>query len=160
MSADAGALSAGRRLLLVAAPAAATVAADQLSKWWALESLDDRTIHVVWTLRLNLTFNAGSAFSLVSGRFIPIVALAVVVALAWTGRTIGRVRGAIGLGVLLGGALGNLTDRAFRSGDGFLGGRVIDFIDLQWWPVFNVADIAVVVGAGLLLLDSWLAEHR
>ena len=46
----------------------------------------------------------------------------------------------------LGGALGNLADRVFRAGDdGFLGGRVVDFIDLQWWPVFNVADIAVVL---------------
>ena len=41
----------------------------------------------------------------------------------------------------LGGALGNLIDRAFREGDGFLGGAVVDFIDLQWWPVFNVADV-------------------
>jgi signal peptidase II len=59
---------------------------------------------------------------------------------------------AVALGLVVGGALGNLTDRAFRAGDGFLGGGVIDFVDLQWWPVFNVADSGVVVGAVLLFL--------
>jgi signal peptidase II len=58
------------------------------------------------------------------------------------------------LGLVLGGALGNLADRVFRDGSGFLGGAVIDFIDLQWWPVFNVADIAVTVGGVLLVLTS------
>ncbi len=58
------------------------------------------------------------------------------------------------MGIILGGALGNLTDRAFRSGDGFLGGRVVDMVDLQWWPVFNLADSALWVGVGVLLLAS------
>ena len=53
---------------------------------------------------------------------------------------------ALGLGIILGGALGNLADRAFRAGDGFLGGRVVDMVDLQWWPVFNLADVALWVG--------------
>ena len=61
---------------------------------------------------------------------------------------------ALGLGIILGGALGNLTDRAFRAGDGFLGGRVVDMVDLQWWPVFNLADAALWVGVGVLLLAS------
>ena len=51
--------------------------------------------------------------------------------------------------------MGNLIDRAFRAGDGFLGGAVVDFIDLQWWPVFNVADAAIVVGALLLFGTQW-----
>jgi signal peptidase II len=58
---------------------------------------------------------------------------------------------------VLGGAAGNLTDRAFREGDGVMGGAVVDFIDLQWYPVFNVADVAVVGGALLLLLATALA---
>jgi signal peptidase II len=62
---------------------------------------------------------------------------------------------ALGLGIILGGALGNLADRAFRSGDGFLGGRVVDMVDLQWWPVFNLADVALWVGIGVLLLTSF-----
>ena len=59
--------------------------------------------------------------------------------------------GAVALGLVLGGAAGNLLDRLFREGSGFLGGGVVDFIDLQWWPIFNVADAAVTIG-GLLLV--------
>ena len=58
-------------------------------------------------------------------------------------------------GLISGGALGNLLDRAFRGDDGFLHGAVIDFIDLQWWPVFNVADACIVVGAILLVIASF-----
>jgi signal peptidase II len=58
---------------------------------------------------------------------------------------------AVGLGLVLGGATGNLIDRAFRDGSGgFLGGHVVDFVDLQWWPVWNIADAAIVCG-GILL---------
>ena len=53
---------------------------------------------------------------------------------------------AVGIGLVIGGAIGNVLDRLFRAGDGFLGGAVVDFIDLQWWPVFNVADMAITVG--------------
>jgi signal peptidase II len=60
----------------------------------------------------------------------------------------------LGVGLVLGGALGNLTDRVFREGTGLLGGAVVDFVDLQWWPVFNVADAAVCVGALLLVLTA------
>jgi signal peptidase II len=55
---------------------------------------------------------------------------------------------------VLGGALGNVVDRALRDGDGFLGGRVVDFVDLGFWPVFNLADAALWVGIGLLVLAS------
>jgi signal peptidase II len=58
--------------------------------------------------------------------------------------------------MILGGALGNLADRAFREGDRVLGGAVVDFIDFQWFPVFNVADIGVVGGAMLLVLATAL----
>ena len=57
------------------------------------------------------------------------------------------------MGLILGGALGNLLDRVFRDGHGFLGGAVVDFIDLQWWPVFNVADMAITLGAVALALN-------
>ena len=56
------------------------------------------------------------------------------------------------LGLVLGGAVGNLIDRFFRPGDGFLAGHVIDFIDFQWYPVFNIADIGVVCGGILVVL--------
>ena len=133
---------------------------DQLTKTWALRSLDDGPIDLVGSLRLKLTFNDGAAFSLGSGRtgWITALALVVVALLVRMGWRAEHRLFALGLGVILGGALGNLTDRLLRAGDGLLGGRVVDFIDPQWWPVFNVADIALWVGIGLLLLSSWREE--
>jgi signal peptidase II len=58
-----------------------------------------------------------------------------------------------------GGAAGNVVDRLFR-GDGWLHGAVVDFIDLQWWPVFNIADAAITVGAVLLLVSTFISEFR
>jgi signal peptidase II len=139
------------------AAAAVVVALDQVSKHWALAALDDGPIDLVGSLRLNLTFNDGAAFSLGSGRssWIALIALVVVAVILKLGWTADRRLWAAGLGVILGGALGNLTDRLLRAGDGLLGGHVVDFVDLQWWPVFNVADVALWVGIGLLLLSSW-----
>jgi signal peptidase II len=136
---------------------AAILAADQLTKWWALETLDTRTIDVVWTLRFNLTINYGSAFSVAEGRgaVISLLALVIVAVLLRSGRYATRPGMAVAIGLVFGGAVGNLVDRAFREGDGFLGGGVVDFIDLQWWPVFNVADAAIVVGALLLFGTQW-----
>jgi signal peptidase II len=130
------------------------VVLDQLTKWWALERLSrGRTIDLFWTLRFNLVRNAGAAFSTGRGLgpVLGVLAVVVVVVLVRMGRMAATLPTALGLGLVLGGALGNLTDRAFRSGSGgFLGGHVVDFVDLQWWPVFNLADSAIVVG-GLLL---------
>ena len=137
--------------------AALVVALDQLTKHWALQALADEPIDLVGSLRLNLTFNDSAAFSLGGGKttWIAVVGLVVVAVIIRMGLRAERRRGRSASGVVLGGALGNLADRAFRSGDGLLGGRVVDFIDLQWWPVFNVADSALWVGIGLLLLASW-----
>jgi signal peptidase II len=131
-------------------------ALDQLTKHWALQALDDGPIDLVGSLRLNLVFNDRAAFSLGFGSTtaIALVGCALVVGLVWMGYRTEQRAWALGLGIVLGGALGNLTDRAFRAGDGFLGGRVVDMVDLQWWPVFNLADVALWVGIGLLLLTS------
>ena len=109
----------------------------------------------MWTLRLSLTYNTGTAFSLGLGLgpFIGVAAVLIVVALARLGRTVVSPLGVVALGLVMGGAVGNLADRVFRARDGFLDGAVIDFIDLQWWPVFNVADMAIVIG-GVLLATS------
>ena len=142
---------------LLAGAAAAVVAVDQLTKWWAVETLDDRTIDLVWTLRLNLTLNEGAAFGLGGsglGPVIGVLAVVVVVALVRAGRLEANRTVHVSLGLVAGGALGNLVDRAFRAGDGFMGGAVVDFIDLQWWPIFNVADMALVCGVILLFLRA------
>lgn len=129
---------------------------DQLSKRWALAALDDGAIEIIGSLRLKLTFNDGAAFSIGGGRtmLISLVGLAVAAVLIRLGLRADRRLWAVGLGAILGGALGNLVDRAFRAGDGFLGGRVVDFIDLQWWPVFNVADVSLWIGIGLLAIAT------
>jgi signal peptidase II len=148
-----------RRYGLTATVAVVVVVLDQLTKWWALENLSRQTIDLVWTLRLRLAFNTGAAFSigenLSFARFIPFAALLVVGIVLWQGRTIGSKLGAVALGLILGGAVGNLIDRAFRAGSGgFLSGAVVDFIDLQWFPIFNIADSGVVVGGFLLVFVS------
>lgn len=141
--------------VLLAVVAVGWFAFDQLTKWWAVSSLDERSVDIVWTLRFQLAVNHGASFSLGTGlgAWIGVLAIVVVVVLVWQGRSVRTWLGAVALGLIVGGALGNVADRAFREGDGFFGGGVIDFIDLQWWPVFNVADIGVVCGAILLVLS-------
>jgi signal peptidase II len=152
---------AGRSFTLVSVGVAAVVVlADQLSKTWAVRHLTGgRTVDVVGSLRFNLTFNSGMAFS--QGRgigpFIGVVALVVIVVLLVSLRRTGSMLSAVGIGLVIGGAIGNVSDRLFRAGEGFLGGAVVDFIDLQWWPVFNVADMAVTTGGVILVLGSLVA---
>ncbi|MSX96337.1 MAG: signal peptidase II, partial [Actinobacteria bacterium] len=81
-------------------------------------------------------------------------ALVLVGVLVWKGGSVRSRLGAVALGMIVGGALGNVLDRAFRGDAGFFHGGVIDFIDFQWWPVFNVADIGVVCGAALLVIST------
>lgn len=146
-----------RHNLILLGVAAFVVAVDQLTKWWALVSLDDREIDLVWTLRLNLVHNTGAAFGLGQGleSLIAVLALLFVIVVAWAswgGRRLSLPP--VLLGMILGGAIGNLADRALRTGDGFLGGAVVDFVDLQWWPVFNAADSAIVVAGVILVLTA------
>lgn len=116
---------------------------------------------MVWTLRLRLVHNTGIAFS--AGRGLgPVLALAaiVIVGLLWSWRQrLGSRWGALGLGGIIGGALGNLMDRIFR-GPGWGRGAVVDFIDLQWWPIFNVADAAITVGLITVLANLFMSEQR
>ena len=146
-----------RHNLVFLGVAALVVAVDQLTKWWALEALDSRDIDLVWTLRFHLVHNSGAAFGLGQdlNTMIAVGALLFVVAVVWAswgGRRLSLPP--VLLGMMLGGAVGNLADRVMRAGDGFLGGAVVDFIDLQWWPVFNVADSAIVVAGVVLVLTA------
>ena len=64
----------------------------------------------------------------------------------------------ITVGLIIGGAIGNIIDRLVRD-PGWLRGGVVDFIDFQWFPIFNVADMAITIGGGLLIVSSWLASR-
>ena len=133
--------------------------ADQVTKSWALSALDDGPRHIVWTLRLNLSFNSGAAFGLGKGLapLLVVIGVVMVVALVGAGRSAGTsVTAVVALGLVLGGAVGNLADRLLRDH----GGSVVDFIDLQWWPVFNVADAAITSGAVLLVLATSLSDRH
>ncbi len=144
------------------AVAAVVLLVDQLTKWWAVEELTDGDIDVVWTLRFRLTFNSGMAFSQGRGLgpVIGVAALVVVVVLVLSVRKGTSVLGAIAVGLVIGGAAGNVADRLFRSDDGLLQGKVVDFIDFQWWPVFNIADMGVVVGGILLVVVAWRSSKE
>jgi len=129
---------------------------DQLTKTWAVNALDDgRIVHVVSTLRMNLTYNSGMAFSQGQGigPVIGVLALLVVAVLTLSLRKSSDWRRLLATGLIIGGAVGNILDRVFR-GTGKFHGSVVDFIDLQWWPIFNVADMGVMVGAALLIFSA------
>ncbi len=135
---------------------AVIIASDQLTKHWALNRLsDNRVIDLVGSLRFKLAFNKGMAFSQATGAGPVIGALGfvvVVVIVVWLRRS-ARGGAALAAGLIVGGAIGNLADRLLR-GDAWLRGAVVDFIDLQWWPVFNVADAAISIGAVLMVVAS------
>jgi len=144
--------SAGpRRVLVAGAVMAAVVAIDQLTKWWAVTRLASGPIHVIGTLDLELSRNTGVSFSLFQGKSFVLIPIAVVLVaglatMAWHAPSAGR---AALLGLILGGAVGNLCDRLFRDDHG----AVVDFIALHFWPTFNVADASIVVGCLLLLVS-------
>ncbi|MBX3286413.1 MAG: signal peptidase II [Actinobacteria bacterium] len=152
-----------RQLRLVAAVGVVVVILDQLTKTWALRALADGPIESIGSLQFQLLYNTGAAFSMGSGKglgpWVSLLAIVVVVGLS-LGYTSRFRLGAVAAGLIAGGAIGNLIDRAFRGDAGFLHGAVVDFIDLQWWPVFNVADASIVVGAGLLVLASLRSPSR
>lgn len=138
-------------MVVGAAVVAVVVLVDQLTKWWALTRLASGPIHLIGTLDLALSRNTGASFSLFQGKAFLLVPVAVVLVavlgvMVWRAPTTGR---AAILGLIIGGALGNLCDRLFRSDHG----AVVDFIALHFWPTFNVADACIVVGCLLLLVS-------
>lgn len=142
---------------------------DQLTKAWAIGALEyGEPRHLIGLLQFKLAFNTGMAFSkgASSGPIIGLVALAIAAAMVlFARRSTSRVQ-LVAMGAIIGGALGNVIDRLVRVGElgsplhgGFMSGAVVDFIDIQFWPIFNIADAAVVVG-GLVLAVSmvWVQE--
>lgn len=169
-------LGAAARWGMVGGALVAVLAIDQATKRWALERLAPAVvggpreiIEVLGPLQFNLAFNTGASFSLGSdsGALIGVVALAIVVVLALVARKVDSKVQLVLIGIVMGGALGNIVDRLTRIGavdpftgevaTGFMSGAVVDFIDVQFWPIWNVADMAVVVGGILLAVLSAFA---
>jgi signal peptidase II len=158
------AIPAPRRNWLTAAVAGTSicvVVADQASKAWAVRRLTGREPMSVidGLLQFHLTRNAGAAFSLATGStwLFTLVACTVTVVIIRSTRRLGSRWWAVALGLLLGGAIGNLLDRLFRA-PGFGRGYVVDFIEyLKFpaidFPIFNVADSCIVTAAFLI---GWL----
>jgi signal peptidase II len=141
------------------------IAADQATKLWVLAALQPReVIPVVPAFNLTLVFNEGAAFSFLAGAggwqrwfFVGVAVAVSTVLIVWLWRLKPEERlTAAGLSLVAGGALGNLIDRLAY-------GRVVDFLDFYWrawhWPAFNVADSAITVGVGLLLLEAFLPKR-
>lgn len=144
-----------RLFVLMGVTAVIAYAADQATKVWAQNALTTgEPVNVVGDhIRLNLIRNAGAAFSIGNGAtwVMTLIACGVLVFILRTARRIGSSAWALALGLLLGGSLGNLTDRMVRSpGPGR--GQVVDFIDYFGFFIGNVADIAIVGAAAFIAL--------
>lgn len=134
------------------------IALDQITKRWILGHFELGESRAVLPF-MNLTFveNTGTAFGLFQGnnRLMAVVALFILIALIYSARGLaerGGIWGATGIGLVLGGAVGNMIDRIYH-------GRVIDFLDFKVWPVFNVADSAITVGTIALAASMWLVKE-
>ena len=137
--------------------ASAVIVVDLLTKRYASRNfVADRLEVIPGFLEFTYTENPGAAFSLFpdGGAVIGVIAIGV------AGFILGALRAArpqfevVALGLVLGGALGNVIDRIAR-GDGLLDGKVIDWIDLWWIPTFNIADASVTTAVALLLIYAW-----
>ena len=144
-----------QRALLVAVIVVAVVFLDQLTKTWAVASLADGPVSIIGTdVQLALSRNTGGAFSLLQG-MTPVLAVLAIVLVVFLVRAARRTDGlvaVVALALVLGGAIGNLSDRVLRS-PGFLRGAVVDFVRVGGFPTFNVADAAITSGA--ILLVGW-----
>lgn len=135
--------------------AAAVLAADQITKSLVLALIPEGSrLEIAGSVvGLRVSSNPGGIFGFLPGAgvaFLILTVIIVVVVVIWSLRT---GESPVLFGLVVGGGLGNLADRVFRQ-PAFLRGRVVDFIDLSFWPTFNVADAAISIGVLLLLLQS------
>jgi signal peptidase II len=144
-----------RRIRLLLAVAAGIFGADLVTKTIVVATLSDRApVRLLGgLLTLRVLRNSGAAFSIGTSMtaVFTLIAVVVIVSILRTARRLRSLAWAVTLGLLLGGATGNLGDRLFRS-PGPLRGHVVDWIELPHWPVFNVADSAIVCGGILAVL--------
>ena len=144
-----------RRVALLFGVAVAVFAADVITKIIVVATLTPgRQVQVIGTLlTLDLVRNSGAAFSFGPGMTIlfTLIAVGVIIFIVRTSRQLRSLAWAVTLGLLLGGAAGNLTDRLLRS-PGVFRGEVVDWVQLPHWPVFNVADSCIVCGGILAVV--------
>ncbi|MSW58377.1 MAG: signal peptidase II [Actinobacteria bacterium] len=141
----------------LAATALLVFAADYFTKLLAIEHLSNEPKQIIGSLlQLRLAFNSGAAFSLASSGTIFLSSFSIIITavIFYFARSVRSKWWAIALGLALGGIFGNLSDRIFRSPGG-LQGEVVDWIQIPKWPIFNLADMAVVCAAILITLLSW-----
>jgi signal peptidase II len=152
-----------RRIGVLAAVAAFVLAADAVSKALVVAHLrEDQPVHLIGNvLMLWLTRNPGAAFSVGTGEtaVFTVIAFGVIVYIARTARRLYSLGWAIALGLLLGGAMGNLGDRIFRA-PGLFRGDVVDWIAVtRFYPIFNLADSAIVCGGILTVILAMRGQH-
>ncbi len=128
------------------------VAIDQITKSFAQADLAHRTVRIVGPLSLKLLYNTGVAFSIGSGNapLVTVVELVVISGILLYAIRIKTTLLTVGFAMVIGGALGNISDRLFRNNHG----AVIDFIHTGFWPTFNLADTSVVIGIVVILIAS------
>ncbi len=144
----------------------AVVVLDQASKFWIMAAFEDYEVLTIWPVfNLTLVYNTGAAFSFLSDAggwqrwfFAAIAVVLVVVMTVWLSRLRDNERWtAVGLAMVIGGAVGNLIDRIWL-------GKVVDFLQWHWedwyFPSFNLADSAITLGVALLLIDGLILAHR
>jgi signal peptidase II len=139
---------------VVGGAAALVLALDQITKALAVSRLPFGPVELVGPLRLELVYNSGVAFSLLSGLTVPIVlvVVALIALLTRFARSVPSFPAAAGIGMVIGGALGNLVDRLLRAH-----GQVVDFIYTGFWPTFNLADASIVCGGAVVAVALWRA---
>ena len=145
-------------LPVIVGVALAVFAVDQLLKLWVVQTIPVWSLSPSFARLFKITFvtNSGTAFGMFPqlGNMFMIIAVVVISAIIIFHRQLpvdkGWVR--LSLGLMLGGALGNLTDRLSR-------GYVVDFIDIAFWPIFNLADVAIVLGVMILSYVMWREEQ-
>ena len=134
--------------------------ADQITKSWVVSAFSDAPLSIVGNdVELRVIRNAGGAFSLFTNATLVLALLALIMSVVLV-RAVMQARDTwtvVALSLVLGGALGNLSDRIARS-PGFLRGQVVDYVHVGPWPSFNVADAAVSTGVVLLLVLT--LRHR
>lgn len=149
--------------LLIAVQALAWIVLDQWSKWWAESELEFREYVPLWgdLFGFRLIYNPGAAFGIAADYtwVLAIVAALAVVGLVWFSLSTRHWLWAIGLGAMTGGAISHLGDRLLRE-PGFAVGHIVDFLDYAGFFVGNVADIALVGGAIVLVLASVIGAPR